>query len=115
MCISTCTTVSCTTNPLGVKGAGEAGAIGAPPAVINAIVDALYPYTGVKHIDMPATAASIWAVIEENRGKRAALGSKTHKVCPMCRDPFAKWPYRLGSSHLEGKADTPWEWADFAV
>jgi carbon-monoxide dehydrogenase large subunit len=62
----------CTTNPMGVKGAGEAGAIGAPPAVVNAIVDALYADTGVKHIDMPVTAASIWAVIEENRGKKAA-------------------------------------------
>jgi carbon-monoxide dehydrogenase large subunit len=62
----------CTTNPLGVKGAGEAGAIGAPPAVVNAIVDALYANTGVKHVDMPVTAASIWAVIEENRGKKAA-------------------------------------------
>lgn len=43
-------------NPLGVKGCGEAGAIGAPPAVINAIVNAL----GVKHIDMPATPERIW-------------------------------------------------------
>ncbi|MBX9946610.1 MAG: xanthine dehydrogenase family protein molybdopterin-binding subunit [Reyranella sp.] len=62
----------CTTNPLGVKGAGEAGAIGAPPAVINAIVDALHPHTGLKHIDMPVTAASLWAAIEANRGKKAA-------------------------------------------
>jgi len=43
-------------NPLGVKGCGEAGAIGAPPAVINAIVNAL----GIKHIDMPATPERIW-------------------------------------------------------
>ena len=62
----------CTTNPLGVKGAGEAGAIGAPPAVVNAIVDAIYAHTGVKHVDMPVTAASLWAVIEQNRGKKAA-------------------------------------------
>src|SRR5262249_37564157 len=46
--------VRCTTNPLGIKGSGEAGAIGAPPAAINALVDALSPY-GVQHIDMPAT------------------------------------------------------------
>jgi carbon-monoxide dehydrogenase large subunit len=58
----------CTTNPLGVKGAGEAGAIGAPPAVINAIVDAVYPETGIKHIDMPATAHSIWQAIQAARG-----------------------------------------------
>jgi carbon-monoxide dehydrogenase large subunit len=62
----------CTTNPLGVKGAGEAGAIGAPPAVINAIVDAIYPHTGVKHVDMPVTASSLWAVIDAHRAKKAA-------------------------------------------
>ena len=49
----------CTTNPLGLKGSGEAGAIGAPPAVINAIVDALRE-RGVKHIDMPATPERVW-------------------------------------------------------
>ncbi len=62
----------CTTNPLGVKGAGEAGAIGAPPTVINAIVDAIYRHTGVKHVDMPVTAASLWAVIDSHRQKKAA-------------------------------------------
>ena len=62
----------CKTNPLGVKGAGEAGAIGAPPSVVNAIVDAIHAHTGVKHVDMPVTAASLWAVIEANRGKQAA-------------------------------------------
>ena len=51
--------VPCTTNPLGVKGAGEAGAIGAPPAVINAVVDALAPL-GVRHVDMPATPERVW-------------------------------------------------------
>ena len=62
----------CTTNPLGVKGAGEAGAIGAPPAVINAIVDAIHAHTGVKHVDMPVTAATLWAVIDTHRTKKAA-------------------------------------------
>jgi carbon-monoxide dehydrogenase large subunit len=51
-------------NLLGVKGAGEAGAIGAPPAVINALVDALAPY-GVKHIDMPATPEKVWRIISQ--------------------------------------------------
>jgi carbon-monoxide dehydrogenase large subunit len=51
-------------NLLGVKGAGEAGAIGAPPAVINALVDALTPY-GVKHIDMPATPEKVWRIINQ--------------------------------------------------
>jgi carbon-monoxide dehydrogenase large subunit len=62
----------CTTNPLGVKGAGEAGAIGAPPSVINAIVDAIHPHTGLKHIDMPVTASSLWAAIEAHRTRKAA-------------------------------------------
>jgi len=62
----------CKTNPLGVKGAGEAGAIGAPPAVVNAIIDAIHSHTGGKHVDMPVTAASLWAVIDAHRQKRAA-------------------------------------------
>ena len=60
--------VPCTTNPLGVKGAGEAGAVGAPAAVINAIVDAL----GVPHIDMPATPEKVWrasGAAQESRGR----------------------------------------------
>ncbi|HYB56756.1 MAG TPA: molybdopterin cofactor-binding domain-containing protein, partial [Alphaproteobacteria bacterium] len=60
--------VPCRSNPLGVKGAGEAGAIGAPPAVINALVDALAEY-GIEHIDMPATPERIWKAIQ---GARAA-------------------------------------------
>ena len=48
--------VPCTTNPLGVKGAGEAGAVGAPAAVVNAVVDAL----GVRHVDMPLTPEKVW-------------------------------------------------------
>ena len=62
----------CKTNPLGVKGAGEAGVIGAPPSVVNAIVNAIHEHTGMKHVDMPVTAASLWAVIEANRKKKAA-------------------------------------------
>ena len=54
--------VPCGTNPLGVKGAGEAGAVGSPPAVINALVDALSPL-GVSHIDMPATPEQIWRAV----------------------------------------------------
>ncbi len=54
--------VPCTTNPLGMKGAGEAGCIGAPPAVINAIVDALAEL-GVRHVDMPATPEKIWRLL----------------------------------------------------
>jgi carbon-monoxide dehydrogenase large subunit len=50
-------------NPLGVKGAGQAGAIAAPQAIICAILDALAP-RGVSHIDMPATPESIWRVLQ---------------------------------------------------
>jgi carbon-monoxide dehydrogenase large subunit len=53
----------CTHNPLGVKGCGEAGAIGTPPAVINAIVDALSEY-GVRDVPMPATPYRVWQVIQ---------------------------------------------------
>ena len=56
---------------LGIKGAGEAGAIGAPPAVINALVDALSDY-GIEHIDMPATPERVWAAIQQARPARAA-------------------------------------------
>lgn len=54
----------CTTNPLGTKGCGEAGAIGSPPAVINAVLDALAPL-GVKDLDMPATPHRVWQAIEQ--------------------------------------------------
>ncbi|MBC6416548.1 MAG: xanthine dehydrogenase family protein molybdopterin-binding subunit [Rhodospirillales bacterium] len=58
--------IPCRTNPMGVKGAGEAGAIGAPPAIVNAILDALRPL-GVTHIDMPATPERLWRAIGEAR------------------------------------------------
>jgi carbon-monoxide dehydrogenase large subunit len=63
-------TTLCTHNPLGSKGVGEVGAIGSPPAVINAVVDALRDYN-VSHIDMPATANKIWAILEAHRPKMA--------------------------------------------
>lgn len=53
----------CTHNPLGTKGCGEAGAIGSPPAVINAVLDALRPL-GVKEFDMPASPARVWDAIQ---------------------------------------------------
>ena len=64
-------TTLCTHNPLGVKGCGEVGAIGSPPAVINAVVDALSAY-GVRHIDMPASPQKIWAIINAGAHKMAA-------------------------------------------
>jgi len=50
-------------NPLGAKGIGESGTIGATPAVQNAVVDALAPY-GVRHLDMPATPERVWRAIQ---------------------------------------------------
>jgi len=53
-------------NPLGVKGAGQAGAIAAPQTVVCAILDALAPL-GVVHIDMPATSETIWRAIQQGK------------------------------------------------
>ncbi|MBM3600453.1 MAG: xanthine dehydrogenase family protein molybdopterin-binding subunit [Alphaproteobacteria bacterium] len=58
--------VPTTSNPLGVKGAGEAGTVGSLPAVINAVVDALAPL-GVRTLDMPATPERVWRAIQEAR------------------------------------------------
>ncbi len=54
-------------NPLGAKGLGEAGNIGVPPAVVNAVVDALAPL-GVRHLDMPLTPESLWRVLRGLEG-----------------------------------------------
>jgi aerobic carbon-monoxide dehydrogenase large subunit len=59
--------VPCRTNPLGVKGAGEAGAIGSCPAVMNAVLDALWRAYRIRHVDMPATPERLWAAIAEGR------------------------------------------------
>jgi aerobic carbon-monoxide dehydrogenase large subunit len=58
--------VPCLTNPLGVKGIGEAGAVASPPTIINAILDAL-KLLGVRDIDMPATPHRIWQAIRQAR------------------------------------------------
>ena len=60
--------IPCTTNALGIKGAGEAGSVAAPPAIVNAVVDALSDY-GVDHIEMPLTAQRIWGIVH---GRAAA-------------------------------------------
>jgi len=53
----------CLTNPLGVKGAGEGGCVAAPPAAINAVLDALRPL-GIRHIDMPASPERVWRALQ---------------------------------------------------
>ena len=60
----------CTHNPLGSKGVGEVGAIGVPPAVINAVLSALQP-VGVKDISMPATPQKVWKAIQEAQAAQA--------------------------------------------
>ncbi|MDB5578306.1 MAG: carbon monoxide dehydrogenase [Bradyrhizobium sp.] len=54
------------TNPLGVKGVGESGCLASPPAVMNAVIDALRPL-GVNHLDMPATMNSVWGALQRAR------------------------------------------------
>ena len=66
--------VPCKTNPLGVKGIGESGTIGAPPTVINALIDALKPL-GVDHIDMPATPGRVWETIARAKAGAARPAS----------------------------------------
>ena len=61
----------CTHNPLGSKGCGEVGAIGSPPAVMNAVVDALKAY-GVRHMNMPASPEKIWSIINAGPARAAA-------------------------------------------
>jgi carbon-monoxide dehydrogenase large subunit len=55
-------------NPLGVKGIGEAGTIGATPAVHNAVIDAV-SHLGVRHIDMPTTPERVWTAIQKASAK----------------------------------------------
>ncbi|MBA2377730.1 MAG: molybdopterin-dependent oxidoreductase, partial [Rubrobacter sp.] len=55
------------TNPMGVKGIGESGAIGSSPAVMNAVIDALSHF-GVVHMDMPASPMKVWAAIRAAKG-----------------------------------------------
>jgi len=57
----------CPHNPLGVKGAGETGTIGATPAVVNAVIDALWAL-GVRHLEMPLTPQRVWQAIQQAKG-----------------------------------------------
>jgi carbon-monoxide dehydrogenase large subunit len=62
-------------NPLGVKGAGQAGCIAAPQTLVNAILDALAPL-GIDHIDMPATPERIWRAIHAARQSHAPTAAE---------------------------------------
>jgi carbon-monoxide dehydrogenase large subunit len=63
--------VPCKTNPLGVKGAGEAGAIGSSPAVVNAIIEGLWREYKIGHIDMPVTPERVWIAIREHQRRHS--------------------------------------------
>jgi carbon-monoxide dehydrogenase large subunit len=63
--------VPCRTNPLGVKGAGEAGAIGAPPALVNAVIDAVAEFR-IDHLDMPLTPQLLWRALRDAAAATAA-------------------------------------------
>jgi CO/xanthine dehydrogenase Mo-binding subunit len=64
VCTDVTMPTDCPANPLGIKGCGEAGSAGGPPALVNAVVDALAPY-GVVHVDLPTTAESLWRVMRD--------------------------------------------------
>ena len=66
MCIRDSTCTPATSNPLGTKGCGEAGAIAAPPAVMNAVIDAI----GTE-ISMPATAEKVWSALNRSKNKNS--------------------------------------------
>jgi carbon-monoxide dehydrogenase large subunit len=67
------TVTPATTNPLGVKGVGEAGTIASTPAVVNAVVDALRPF-GVTDVPMPASPQTVWRVLQAARARGADPG-----------------------------------------
>jgi aerobic carbon-monoxide dehydrogenase large subunit len=58
------TVTPCPHHPLGAKGVGESPNVGSPPAIVNAVIDALYDTHGVEHIDMPCTPARVWAAMQ---------------------------------------------------
>jgi carbon-monoxide dehydrogenase large subunit len=59
-----------TTNDMGIKGVGETGTIASPPAVLNAVVDAL-SHLGVTHVERPATPENVWRAIRRAKGGRS--------------------------------------------
>src|SRR3712207_7085710 len=71
------------TNPMGVKGIGESGAIAAQPAVINAVIDAL-SHEGVTHVDMPASPMRVWQTLQERSEEHTSeLQSRQYLVCRL--------------------------------
>ena len=94
--------VPSTANPLGVKGAGEAGSVGAPPAVINAIVDALRPRTGLSHIDMPATPRRIWEALQARPSDPSSRPPVLGRTAALARK-LRLFAGRLSSGSITGQ------------
>src|SRR5262249_6263110 len=82
--------VPCKTNPLGVKGIGESGTIGAPPTIINAVIDALSPL-GVDRIEMPATPLRVWQAISRARGAAAARPAEPREEARLLATRLLRW------------------------
>src|SRR5260370_42696138 len=82
------------TNPLGVKGAGEAGSVGAMPAVANALSDALSEFGG-RHIAMPATAEVIWRAMRGGKGGVNGAGGRRGASDPL----ISMWNPKLVCFH----------------
>src|SRR3546814_19153293 len=80
VCSSDLCEVPCKTNPLGVKGAGEAGAVGSAPATMNALADALLP-AGITHVDMPATPQKVWDLLNGARTEERRVGKGCVSTC----------------------------------
>jgi len=89
----------CTHNPLGAKGCGESGAIGAPAAVVSEILDALAPI-GVDDLEMPATPDRVWRTIRDARARRN-LSTRMR----ACRERPVN---AAGASPVQGGVGTPW-------
>ena len=83
------------TNPLGVKGAGEAGNVGALPAVANALVDALSPL-GIRHIEMPATPERLWRAIRSRTGQLAVQMNGRRSALLSPRQGYRRSNRRVG-------------------
>jgi carbon-monoxide dehydrogenase large subunit len=66
-------------NPMGIKGVGEAGTIGATPAIANAVIDALAPF-GVRHLDLPFTPEKVWRAIKDHEKRRPATSTNATKA-----------------------------------
>jgi carbon-monoxide dehydrogenase large subunit len=79
-----------TSNPLGVKGVGEAGTIASTPAVVNAVVDALRPF-GVNDIRMPATPERVWRAIHGSTTGRDPSGTVAYGGAQTAPRPARRW------------------------